>query len=223
MLVASFATPALASAATTYYYFPGTTGSYQYQYPVATANTYYGYGNLGGSQMTQSQLIAYLQQLIIQLQAQLSARGGNTGYSYGYGYTVGEPRSHSSSRNNDDEPDLTTDSATNINRNDARLRGSVEMNDFEDGEVFFVYGTDEDQVEDIEDDYDSYRDIDKDGDRLQKVLVDSSLDGDEDYSYKVTGLKRDTEYFFQICVGFEDEDGDDVILCGGVEEFETDN
>lgn len=129
--------------------------------------------------------------------------------------------SRNSRNNNDDEPDAETNSARNITQTSATLRGEVDMNDFKNGLVFFVYGEDEDQVEDVEDE-DEFRDIDEDGDDLQKLLVDRDLDNDEEYERKVTGLDRDTDIFFRICVEFEDEDDEETIICGEVEEFETD-
>lgn len=207
-----------AAANANYYYVPA---SYQYQ-PTTYGNWY----GQSGTPMTQAELVTYLKQLIVQLQAQLAAQQGNS-YGYGsyytpgYNYVIGNPHGDSS-RNDDDEPDVETDRATSIDSDEARLEGNVDMNDFEDGEVFFVYGEDEGQVEDIEDDYDSYADIDEDGDDLQKVRVDSRFDDEDDFSYRVTGLDDDTDYYFQICVGFEDEDDDDKIICGGVEDFTTD-
>lgn len=127
-----------------------------------------------------------------------------------------------SSRRDDDWPDVKTDRADDIEEDEAILEGEVDMNDFNNGLVFFVYGEDEDQVEDIEDDFDHYSEIDEDGDDLQKVRVDSDLDDDENYRLRVTGLDDNTDYYFQICVEFEDEDDDEVIVCGGVEDFETD-
>lgn len=218
VLAAAALWPAGSAQAQTYYYVPTT---YQPQ-TVATVPAY----TYGSNQMTEQQLLAFLQKLIVQLQAQIAAKhGGYTtpGYTYSYGYVVGEPRGSGSSRNNDDEPEVETDSAKNVEHDEAELRGSVDMMDFEDGEVFFVYGTDEDDIEDVEDDFDSYRDVDEDGDKLMKVRVDSSFDGDDDFEETVTGLDEDTDYFFQICVGFEDEDGDDMIICGGVDEFTTEN
>jgi len=208
-----------AEANSTYYYVPTT---YQYQNTNTPTYTY------GGNQMTEEQLIAFLKQLIVQLQAQIEARRDYTygagyygpGYNYSYGYVVGEPRGD---YDNDEEPDVETDSARGIEDDEAELRGSVDMNDFEDGEVFFVYGEDEDAIEDVEDDFDSYRDVDEDGDDLQKVRVDSSLDGDDDYEETVYNLDADTDHYFTICVGYEDEDNDDVLECGDVEDFTTDN
>jgi hypothetical protein len=118
-------------------------------------------------------------------------------------------------------PDVETDRADDIDDHSAELNGSVDMNDFRNGLVFFVYGEDENDVEDV-DREDSYRDIDERGDDLQKFTVDSDLDGDDDYSRRITGLDDDTEYFFRICVEFEDDDDDERLVCGEVEDFETD-
>lgn len=209
-----------AEANSTYYYVPT---NYQ---PVATTPTY----TYGGNQMSEEQLITFLKQLIVQLQAQIEARKGypytggyyNPGYSYSYGYVVGEPRGDSRN-NDDDEPEVETESAKNIEDNEAELRGSVDMNDFEDGDVFFVYGEDEDMIEDVEGDFDSYRDVDEDGDDLRKVRVDTGLDDDEDYEETITGLDEDTDYYFTICVAYEDDDDDEVLTCGDVEDFTTDD
>lgn len=127
-----------------------------------------------------------------------------------------------SGRYDDEEPEVDTFRARDINEDSAELGGEVDMNDYRNGRVFFVYGEDEDQVADIEYDYDEYRDIDEDGDDLQKLSVDSDLDGDAEYEGYIWGLDDDTEHYYQICVEFEDDDDDSVIICGGVEEFETD-
>lgn len=178
---------------------------------------------------TKTQQIAYLSQLIQTLQAELvrvcgtSCGGQVAGITYGSPYYYYYPtNSGGSNSNRDEEPDVETDRARSITDDSARLEGSVDMNDFDDGEVFFVYGEDRNQIRDVEDDYDSYNDVDEDGNDLQKVRVDSSLDRDDDYSYTVRSLDDDTRYYFSLCVGYEDEDNDDVLACGSVEDFETD-
>lgn len=122
----------------------------------------------------------------------------------------------------DSVPDVTTDNEDDVTDDSAVLNGSVDMNDFDNGEVFFVYGEDEELVEEVADEFDSYGDVDEESDDLQKVLVDSSLDGDDDYDTEINGLNDDTDYYFSLCVGYED-DGDDVIECGEVRTFTTDN
>lgn len=123
--------------------------------------------------------------------------------------------------NDDDTPEATTDDAENTEENSAELRGEIEMNEFDEGLVFFVYGEDEELVEDVEDE-DMYSDIDEEGEDLQKVQVDSSLDGTRSYWTTVFNLNDDTDHFFRICVEYEDEDNDETLECGDVEEFTTD-
>ena len=125
------------------------------------------------------------------------------------------------SHRDEDIPDISTDSANDIDTDSAELQGDVDMNDFEDGQVFFVYGEDENDINDVEDE-NEYSDIDTNGDDIQKILVDSSLDDDDSYEFTVLGLDEDTDYYFRICVEYEDEDDDQVLACGDVENFTTD-
>ncbi len=131
--------------------------------------------------------------------------------------------SHDDDDNSNEEiPDVNTSNATNIDSYQAELWGSVAMNDFEDGVVFFVYGEDEDEVDAVEDE-DSYSDIDEDGNDLQKISLYSNLDGDRSFGQTVYGLDAHTDYFYKMCVEYEDEDRDQTLECGNVENFETDN
>jgi hypothetical protein len=124
--------------------------------------------------------------------------------------------------NNGDIPDVSTEDADNITDNSARISGEVDMNDFEDGLAFFVYGDDEDSVMDVEDE-DTYSDIDEDGDALQKIQVATNVDDSRSFTTSFSGLDDDTEYFYRFCVEYEDDDNDDVLACGDVESFGTDN
>jgi hypothetical protein len=121
----------------------------------------------------------------------------------------------------DDAPEVNTDDADDVDENSATLTGDVDMNDYEDGKVFIVYGEDEDAVTDVEDE-NEYYDINTDGDDLRKSIVDSNLDDDEDYEVTVTGLDDDTDHFYRFCVEFEDDENDEMLICGDVEEFQTD-
>lgn len=126
-----------------------------------------------------------------------------------------------SSSNNDDEPDVETGDAKNIDEDSARIYGEVDMNDFDDGLVFFVYGEDEDAVEDVEDE-NEYNDVDEEGDDLQKVKIYSNLDDERSFWLEIGGLDDDTDYYYRICVEYEDEDDDEVLVCGDTEHFQTD-
>ena len=119
----------------------------------------------------------------------------------------------------DEKPEVETGDAKRVDDDSAELHGKVDMNDFEDGLVFMVYGEDEDAVEDVEDE-DSYRDIDEDGDDLQKVQLFSSIDGSRSFWVSIFGLDEDTEYFYRACVEYEDDD--QTLECGSIESFTTD-
>lgn len=131
-------------------------------------------------------------------------------------FTTGDRRS-----DRYDKPDVRTDDAENIQDDSAKLHGRVDMNDFDNGTVFFVYGEDEDDVEDVEDE-DTYSAIDERGDDLQKVKVYTNLDDNRTVWYTVSGLDDNTDHYFRLCVEYEDEDNDDTLECGDVEDFETD-
>lgn len=125
-------------------------------------------------------------------------------------------------RDDEDYPEVTTEDADDITENSAELNGEVDMNEYNNGYVFLLYGEDEEMIEDAtnESEYDA---IDTDGDDLRKVVVDSDLDSDQEYTVTITGLDDDTEFFYTMCVEFEDEDDEEMIICGDIEDFETDN
>ncbi len=118
-------------------------------------------------------------------------------------------------------PLVETEEVEDITEDRAEISGYVDMNDYENGRVFFVYGEDDNQVEDIADDYTEYSDIDEDGGNLQKVLVDDDLDGVGQYQKTITNLDSDTRIYYSICVEYEEGD-DPEIRCGYTESFRTD-
>ena len=138
-------------------------------------------------------------------------------------FTRDDGRNNNFSNNRtEDTPDVAVQNAFDVDEESARFEGDVDMNDFKNGEVFFVYGEAEDQIDDVANDYESYSDVDEDGDDIQKFRVDSSLDRQSEYEIRVTGLDDNTDYYFALCVGYEDEDTDDVIECSSTRSFETD-
>lgn len=126
-----------------------------------------------------------------------------------------------SDNSNNTDPEVDTKRAESITKDSAKLNGLVDMNDFSNGNVFFVFGEDKNMVSDVDSDFDSYSEVDEDGDNLQKVLVDSDLDDKDNYTYLADKLDDDTEYFFSICVEYDDDNNDSTIICGDVEEFTT--
>jgi len=171
-----------------------------------------------------------LNQLIAQLQ-QYPGYTNYSGYGYNYnnyyspyGYAPTSGYDYYYNYNNGDKPDVTTRSADNVDNNSAELNGEVDMNDFHNGIVFFVYGQDEDMVRDVEDDYDTYDDVrdDQEDDDFETERVDSDLDGSDDYAEDVNGLQGNRDYYFTICVEYEDNSNDERLECGSIKHFETD-
>ena len=123
------------------------------------------------------------------------------------------------------EPVAETKEEDDVDENSAELNGRIDMNSFDDGIVFYVYGQDESQIEDVDSDYDEYSDINNDGDDLQKVKVDDNNDSDswENYPETVTGLDTDEDYYFRICVEFVNNNGDEELECGEVKDFRTED
>lgn len=120
----------------------------------------------------------------------------------------------------DDTPLATTLSARDITDDSAELRGTVDMQDFENGIVFFVYGTDEDDIDDVGD-YDTYEEIAVSGDDIMKVRVDTDLDETESYTEDIDDLDDETRYYYRIGVEYENEDGDDELILGTVRTLVT--
>lgn len=106
----------------------------------------------------------------------------------------------------------------------AVLSGSVRMREFNNGYVFFAYGTDRSRITDIAGEQ-SFSRVRQSGDRLQTVVVDGDLDGNDTYTEQLRDLLPDETYYVSLCVEFENEDEDrrevDFIACSEVEEFVT--
>ncbi len=135
--------------------------------------------------------------------------------------------SGSSNNDNDDNdsntwPDLETNQVDNITDEEVELNGFVDMNDFKNGVIFFVFGEDKSLVSDVVDDYNEYADIDEDSDDLQKFIVDKDLDGSSHYQLDIDGLNDDTKIYYAICAEYEDDDNDVKLDCGSTKSFTTD-
>lgn len=125
------------------------------------------------------------------------------------------------SENNNNTPEATTLSAQEVDTDRANLRGEVDMNDYENGKAFFVYGEEKSLVDSVEDDFDTYSEVDEDGDDLRKVEVDGDVDNTENYTKEVVELDENIDIYFAMCVEYDDEDDDETLICGAVKSFET--
>jgi hypothetical protein len=121
----------------------------------------------------------------------------------------------------DEQPKVTTGRVSDIGLYSATIEGSVDMNDFRDATVFFVYGEDREEIRDITKDYSRYNRIKERGDDLQKVRVDYDLDRFDEYTLEIDDLDLDTRHYYAIGIEYEDEDDDETLKLGTIRTFTT--
>lgn len=127
----------------------------------------------------------------------------------------------SSSRNND-EPDVETGRATDIEETRALIEGEFDLNNVDEPRVAFVVGEDRDEVEDA-DRENSLSDIRRIGDDVFVTRIHNLDDDDDEHESQLYSLTEDTRYYYRLCVDFEDDDNDEQMECGDVEDFRTDD
>jgi len=103
-----------------------------------------------------------------------------------------------------DAPRVTTGSVS-VSGNIIALTGSVNMRSFRDAQAFFVYGTDKNAVNQVEGQR-AMINIRQNGDRLQRILVDSDVDRSDSFRAIVRDLRFSTAYVARLCVEFENKD-----------------
>lgn len=104
--------------------------------------------------------------------------------------------------NDGERPDVTTNPATNIDRDEAILRGDVDGNGLST-RVWFEYSRDKDDVED--------------GDGTE-TSEQSTGSGSQDFSRRITGLRENTTYHFRAVA--RNSEGTDL---GNIRSFRTDD
>jgi len=110
------------------------------------------------------------------------------------------------------------------NKDTARLAGSVRMSGFNDGKVFFIYGSDLQRITRAsgETSMERLRQIQ---DRFQRILVDSDLDGNDSFALTVRDLQSDTLYAARLCVEYENQNKNyrdsAFVECGELRSFVT--
>lgn len=140
------------------------------------------------------------------------ANDGTTDEGSLMSFTTGEEEEEET-----DELDVTTNNASGIDDDRATLEGEYENAD--NADIFFVWGEDESDIDDVSD-FDEIDDI-RDRSQFDEVdveIVDENVDGDDSsVSKRVTGLDEDTRYYFRLCA---EQDG--TLECGNVKSFTTD-
>jgi hypothetical protein len=122
-----------------------------------------------------------------------------------------------------DSPRVTT-AAASVSGTTIALQGSVTMRSFRNGQVFFVYGTDENTIQGVEGQR-QMTSIRQNSDRLQRVLVDNDVVSSDSFRVVVDDLRFSTAYVARLCIEFENEDerGRDrlYVECGEAQGFTT--
>lgn len=108
-------------------------------------------------------------------------------------------------------PSLKLERAEQVTTIAATLSAKVDMNDFKDGILFFVYGENRNEVAEVAEER-QYIDIRERGDELQRTLVDPDFDGFDTVEKRVIGLDENTTYYYSVGVQYENEDGQDTII-----------
>lgn len=119
------------------------------------------------------------------------------------------------------EPVVVTRAPGDITEDTVVIRGQVEMEDFDNGVVFFVYGKNATMVNDVDEDFDTFADIDESGEDLEKIQVDADLDGVSSYDEEIENLDGNTKYYYRVGVQYENEDGEDTLKLGDARSFTT--
>lgn len=119
-------------------------------------------------------------------------------------------------------PGVDTEGVTEISSNGATIEGFVTLNDYNEGQVFFMYGTDRTRVNDIED-YETYDDVSVSSDSLVKIMTEADFYGRDTVTQKISSLKAASTYYYRVCLAYDDKKKGDILSCGDVESFSTAN
>lgn len=179
------------------------------------AQTYQTYP-VGYQYLSTQEQLNYLYQQVAQLQYLLNSLKANSNiyytsnpyhnynnnsyqnYSYdNYDYVVVRPGNTSS------DIEVDTLSATNIDYDEADLRGEVDLNNESEAEVWIEYGRSSNNLDDT---------------TSKKTIYDSNGDT-ETFTFNVDDLDNERKYYFRAVA--EDEDGDETY--GQVRSFTTDD
>lgn len=120
-----------------------------------------------------------------------------------------------------EKPTVTTGKPSDITAHTATIAGTVDMNDFKNGKVFFIYGQSLADLNEVAKEYTTFNKIKEHGDDRQKVFIDEDLDRYDSYTLFLSNLESYTRYYFAIGIEYENVDDDIVLLMGRISYFST--
>ena len=118
-------------------------------------------------------------------------------------------------------PYVDTYGPTKVNGHSASVSALLDINDYEDGIAFMVYGESWDDVVNVANWYTTYKDIEERGDALQKVLIDKDLNGVIYTEQNLLYLDANTPYYVTFGIQYENADGNDVLIIGPAQGLTT--
>ncbi|MCD5389924.1 MAG: peptidoglycan-binding protein [Candidatus Pacebacteria bacterium] len=120
---------------------------------------------------------------------------------------------------NFDAPEIETESATNVTAYHAYLNGVLDdLGDADEVKAFFVITHDDENIDDIENEYNTFSSIQQNG--LLKKYFDN-MDDEDDFTKYITGYVNNNTNYYRACGQYEDSNNNDHIVCGDIKEFTT--
>jgi hypothetical protein len=121
-------------------------------------------------------------------------------------------------------PTVETLPALNVEDRTVSLRGKVNMFAGEKGVVFVAYGYDLKSVRNVNSGYTMYKEIpEATSDKVRTYVLDNRAKGEKEYNRRVSNLIPDATYYYKVCVEYTNNTYDQVIKCGNVKDFSTNN
>lgn len=122
-----------------------------------------------------------------------------------------------------DKPDIRSSSVV-VGGATAVFTGSIDMEDYNDGHAFLVYGTNESNIQRVANSS-SFSRVYQNGNNIQRVSLDVDFDGRDTLTRNVTDLLMGATYYYRFCVEFVAENNfgyeRSFLECGDVQNFTT--
>lgn len=118
-------------------------------------------------------------------------------------------------------PRISADRAMYVTDGEASINVNLQMNDGVDGIPFLVYGQLREFVDEIDERYTAYSQVDEFDEDLQKKRLGVGRLGQSEFSVQLDDLEDGAQYYYRACVQYDGEK--DGLLCGSTRSFETDS
>lgn len=126
------------------------------------------------------------------------------------------------------KPVVESEGVENVLSTSASVKVFVSMNDFVDGRAFAVYSNKRSDLSDIEDDYETYDEIEasswgNDKNLRKTTFGRNTLTERSTITGRLSNLTRASEQYYKVCVEYSDDRDNLNFVCSGTESFVTTN